>query len=101
MPLETSQTGIEDNLRFLIVEVKKQVERTRDYLRSSAPEVKGAIISRDDYIDNLKAMEFTLTPDQMDRLNKVAKFDLGFPLDFIGVSYETCPWVNWVVPDQH
>ena len=56
MPLETSQTGIEDNLRFLIVEVKKQVERTRDYLRSSAPEVKGEIISRDDYIDNLKAI---------------------------------------------
>lgn len=50
-------------------------------------------------LDNLKAMEFTLSPDHMERLNKVAKFDLGFPLDFIGTSYETCPWVNWVVPE--
>eukprot|EP00803_Ostreobium_quekettii_P001440 evm.model.scf_2809.2 EVM.evm.TU.scf_2809.2 scf_2809:10118-15886(-) len=50
-------------------------------------------------IDNLKAMEFTLTAEHIDRLNKVAKFDLGFPLDFIGTSYETCPWVNWQVPE--
>lgn len=45
--------------------------------------------------DNLKALEFTLTPEQVNRLDEVAKFDLGFPLDFIGTSYETSPWVNW------
>lgn len=50
--------------------------------------------------DNLKAMEFTLTPEHIESLNEVAKFDLGFPLDFIGTSYETSPWVNWKVPTE-
>lgn len=45
--------------------------------------------------DNLKALEFKLTPAQLKSLESVAKFDLGFPLDFIGTSYENSPWVNW------
>lgn len=50
--------------------------------------------------DNLRAMDFTLSREHVDRLNKVAKFDLGFPLDFIGTSYDTSPWVNWRLPDE-
>lgn len=47
--------------------------------------------------DNLKALEFKLSPGHLRSLENVAKFDFGFPLDFIGTSYEDSPWVNWKV----
>lgn len=51
--------------------------------------------------DNIRSLEFKLNAHQIERLNTVASFDLGFPLDFIGTSYETSQWVNWRSPDQH
>jgi hypothetical protein len=44
-----------------------------------------------------QALEFTLSEDNMERLNLVAEFDVGFPQDFIGSSYETNPWVKYKV----
>ncbi|HER27476.1 MAG TPA: hypothetical protein ENI69_10245 [Rhodospirillales bacterium] len=48
--------GIEENLRFLIIEVQKQVERTAVYLRSPSFELLDEILTRDDYIDNQKSV---------------------------------------------
>ncbi len=48
--------GIEENVRFLIIEVEKQLQRTALYLaRPNAAELS-KIIDGDDYIDNLKAV---------------------------------------------
>jgi aryl-alcohol dehydrogenase-like predicted oxidoreductase len=54
--------------------------------------------------DNLKALEFTLTPQQLHRLSTVACFELGFPHNFIGTSYKNNPWLKdagtlWAPPN--
>jgi phosphate uptake regulator len=48
--------GIEENLRFLIIEVEKQLQRTGDYLRRPDKSAIAKIVDGDDYIDNLKAI---------------------------------------------
>jgi phosphate uptake regulator len=48
--------GIEENLRFLIIEVEKQLQRTAAYLRSPDNSALAKIVDGDDYIDNLKAI---------------------------------------------
>lgn len=44
--------------------------------------------------DCLKSLEFSLTEEQMTRLNAVSKFDLGFPGDFIGTTPWNNPWLK-------
>ncbi|HWI05249.1 MAG TPA: aldo/keto reductase, partial [Acidimicrobiales bacterium] len=34
-------------------------------------------------VDNLGCVDVTLSPEQVDRLDKVSKIELGFPYDFI------------------
>ena len=46
--------SIDDNLRFLVREVEKQVARTQQLLVTQAPELKKALFTRDNYIDNLR-----------------------------------------------
>jgi phosphate uptake regulator/aminoglycoside phosphotransferase (APT) family kinase protein len=54
-PLRAGE-GIEDNLRFLIIEVDKQLSRTGRYLQNPEQSALTKIIESDDYIDNLKAV---------------------------------------------
>ncbi len=46
--------NVEDNLRFLIREVQKQLERTQRYIRSPSRELRKSMLGRDNYIDNLR-----------------------------------------------
>ncbi|PKN07094.1 MAG: PhoU family transcriptional regulator [Deltaproteobacteria bacterium HGW-Deltaproteobacteria-8] len=46
--------GLEENFRFLVLEVTSQVSETRDFLYSPSHEGYDKVVSRDDYIDNLK-----------------------------------------------
>jgi phosphate uptake regulator len=48
--------GIEENLRFLIIEVEKQLQRTGQYLHEPDTSALSKIVDGDDYIDNLKAI---------------------------------------------
>ena len=48
--------GIEENLRFLIIEVEKQLQRTGAYLAKPSKAALSKVIDGDDYIDNLKAI---------------------------------------------
>jgi phosphate uptake regulator len=48
--------GIEENLRFLIIEVEKQLQRTGAYLAKPNKAALAKIVDGDDYIDNLKAV---------------------------------------------
>lgn len=50
------QEGIADNLRFMVLEVVKQVENAQRVLDSPNPKLVESIESRDDYIDNLKSV---------------------------------------------
>jgi len=46
--------SVEENLRFLILEVQKQLERTKQYILAPKLDLLDSILARDDYIDNLK-----------------------------------------------
>lgn len=46
--------GIEENFRFLVLEVTNQVSETRAFLFAPSHEGYDKVVSRDDYIDNLK-----------------------------------------------
>ncbi len=48
--------GIEENLRFMVLEVTRQVENTLACLENPDPALIAKIESRDDYIDNLKSV---------------------------------------------
>jgi len=48
--------GIDENLRFLILEVGKQLEKTREFLEDPSPRLLEGVLARDDYIDNLKSI---------------------------------------------
>ncbi len=49
-----SRIGVEGNLRFQILEVRKQLKRIDVYLRKPSPSGLEKITAGDDYIDNLK-----------------------------------------------
>jgi phosphate uptake regulator len=51
-----SHETVDENLRFLIVEVLKQVERTRAYFNKPTQRLFDSLLARDDYIDNLKSL---------------------------------------------
>lgn len=46
--------NIEENLRFQLLEVQSQIERTASYINEPSHELLNLILSRDSYIDNLK-----------------------------------------------
>lgn len=50
------QEGLADNLRFMVLEVVKQVENTRRVLQNNDRKLIESIEGRDDYIDNLKSV---------------------------------------------
>ncbi|MCB2187003.1 MAG: phosphotransferase [Deltaproteobacteria bacterium] len=47
---------MDENFRFLILEVKKQVEQTVGFLQNPGSKLKEKIDSADDYIDNMKSL---------------------------------------------
>jgi len=54
MPKRLSRIGVEENLQFQILEVRKQLKRIGAYLRKPSPSAFEKIVAGDDYIDNLK-----------------------------------------------
>jgi len=48
--------GLEENFRFLVLEVHKQVEETLNFLASPSQRLLERINGRDDYVDNLKSL---------------------------------------------
>ncbi|WP_432735102.1 PhoU domain-containing protein [Maridesulfovibrio sp. FT414] len=48
--------GLDENFKFLIIEVLNQVKATREFVRSPSRSLFRKITSRDDYIDNLKTV---------------------------------------------
>src|SRR5688572_3653469 len=48
------QVSLQQNIKFLLIEVEKQIARTGEYLRQPSPLVAEKIRASDDYVDNLK-----------------------------------------------
>ncbi|MBD3335947.1 MAG: phosphotransferase, partial [Candidatus Eisenbacteria bacterium] len=48
--------GVHENLRFLILEVRKQLGKTRQYFADPSGEPVDSVFSKDDYIDTLKGV---------------------------------------------
>jgi len=46
--------GLDENLRFLVHEVRKQLQATAEFLQAPTPKHFEGLLSKDDYIDNLK-----------------------------------------------
>jgi len=53
MPALTRE-GIADNLKFLLLEVRKQLEKTKSFMTEPSSALLESVLARDDYIDNLK-----------------------------------------------
>jgi phosphate uptake regulator len=70
--------GLDENLRFLIVETKNQVRSVRTFIGMPSRQIYEKIIAKDDYIDNLKTVIenkcfttiHTRKPDKKD-INKI------------------------------
>ena len=48
------QVSLQQNIKFLLIEVEKQIERTGEYLRHPTAAAAEKIHASDDYVDNLK-----------------------------------------------
>jgi phosphate uptake regulator len=46
--------SLKENFQFLVIEVRNHIYNAFDYLNSPDPELRDRIVTRDDYIDNLK-----------------------------------------------
>ncbi|MFH1033001.1 MAG: PhoU domain-containing protein [Pseudomonadota bacterium] len=49
-------SGLDENFRFMVLEVRKQLEETLSYLAEPASGLLGRIVGRDDYIDSMKGL---------------------------------------------
>jgi phosphate uptake regulator/aminoglycoside phosphotransferase len=56
MALAAALAAIEENFRFLCIEVRRQVSDMRVILHARKPDLEQRLFSRDDYIDNLKSI---------------------------------------------
>jgi phosphate uptake regulator len=73
--------GLDENFRFLIMEVQNQIKATFEFLLAPTPATYDKIFSKDDYIDNLKNVienkcfttlnQTKLAPEQMKHLRAV------------------------------
>jgi phosphate uptake regulator len=48
--------GLDDNFRFMVLEVSKQVEEALAFLAEPSPTMLDRIVGRDDYIDSMKGL---------------------------------------------
>ncbi|BDV00871.1 hypothetical protein TDMWS_09560 [Thermodesulfomicrobium sp. WS] len=72
---------IEENFRFLILEVQNQLEATLSFIERPTPKTYDKIIAKDDYIDNLKNIienkcysslnKFSLNQEAINRLRAI------------------------------
>lgn len=62
--------GLDENFNFLLTESKRQVERTCQYLETFEPSLFDKIVSKDDYIDNLKTIIENNCFSSLNRLEK-------------------------------
>jgi len=84
-----------------VFKIAKEVDRTPAQValnwvlqQRNVPSSLIGVRSIDTLKENIAALEFTLTKEQMAKLNEVSAFDPGFPHNFIGTSYQTCPWIK-------
>lgn len=73
-----SMGAVDENLHFLILEVTRQVERTRSYLRNPSGKVRESIVRRDDYIDHLRTIIQRKCFDHVREASEKDRFEIEF-----------------------
>ncbi|WP_031481858.1 PhoU domain-containing protein [Maridesulfovibrio frigidus] len=64
--------GLDENFKFLVFEVRKQITATREFVHSPSRSLFRKITSRDDHIDNLKTI---IENKSYSRINKDTELD--------------------------
>jgi len=88
------------DIQDVVLKVAQEVNRSASQVTLNWAISKGTfpiigIRNLDQLKDNLAALEFTLTADQMKRLDDVSKPELGFPHDFLGgVTTQENNWLK-------
>jgi phosphate uptake regulator/aminoglycoside phosphotransferase (APT) family kinase protein len=78
--------GIDENLRFLVLEVSRQVDRTQAYLRHPSDRGRTAILSRDDYVDRLRTIIQRKCFNLARELDRDARMDMQLLRALDGIS---------------
>lgn len=80
------QLAIAEELQHLAEELERSPAQVAlAWVRQQQPQIIPIIGARkvSQFADNLKSLEFELTAEQLARLDKVSKIEMGFPHDFI------------------
>ena len=54
--IESAVEAVSENFKFLVLEIRRQLEDTRRVMEGGGAELKKKLFARDDYIDNLKSV---------------------------------------------
>ncbi|KAL9644605.1 hypothetical protein ABK040_015344 [Willaertia magna] len=85
-----------------VLEIAKEIKRTPTQVainwvlnKKGIPSVLIGPRTFEQYLDNIKALEFKLTEEQVSQLDQVSKNspNIIFPHSFIGNAYQTSPWL--------
>ncbi len=82
--------GIEENLKFLVLETEKLVTSTREFLDAPDPSEYERIIASDDYIDNLKNIVENQCYSRINSERGISKRDVNVvrAMHIIGINLE-------------
>jgi phosphate uptake regulator/aminoglycoside phosphotransferase len=84
-----SHGGVDENLRFLIIEVSRQIERTHGYLENPSTEMLESILRRDDYIDHLRNVVHRLCFELVaERTDNEAAVDVLKNIEIVATNLE-------------
>ena len=79
------------NIAQVVGEIAQELGRSSAqialaWIRAQSPQMIPIIGARklEQLQDNLKCLEVTLSPEQLQQLNRVSQIELGFPYDFLG-----------------
>lgn len=89
-------------IREEVINIAEESKRTPSQVvlnwQLQQPGITSPIINVESYKalkENLEALEFKLDKKQINRLNRAASFDLGYPLSLIGMTYDDSPGISY------
>jgi len=85
----------------VVTEISKQVHKTPAQVVLNWVMVQSGILSPvigcrtvQQLEDNIAALQFELSQEQIDKIKEATKFSIGFPHNFIGTSFYNSPWLK-------
>jgi len=85
----------------VVTEISKQVHKTPAQVVLNWVLLQSGILSPvigcrtvQQLEDNIAALQFELSQEQIDKIKEASKFSIGFPHNFIGTSFYNSPWIK-------